>query len=271
MIDLRCIEAGPRDARPLLLVHGFGGAKEDFADHLGALGALGWHVVAPDLRGHGESEWPKGEDAYSFETFAGDLVDLARSRGWASFALLGHSMGGMIAQELVLSPDGAMVDALVLMDTAHGPMDWLDRDMLLMGVEVLRKDGVDAYVDLTDMLRDADPLVTPAFRRLLEERPGYAEFCDRKARATAADMRAAMMPVFVDQRERLPLLASSVRVPTLCLAGEQDDGFVDHCRAMAGAFPGATLAVIDDAGHSPQFENPAQWFDALAGFLADIG
>ncbi len=270
MTDLRCIEAGPDDGRALLLVHGFGGAKEDFADHLDALGALGWHAVAPDLRGHGESEWPKGEDAYSFDAFAGDLVDLARGRGWSSFVLLGHSMGGMIAQELVLSPRGSIVDALVLMDTAHGPMGWLDRDMLMMGVEVLRNDGVDAYVDLTDMLRDADPLVTPAFKRLLDERPGYAEFCDRKARATSADMRAAMMPAFVDQRERLPLLASSVRIPTLCIAGEQDDGFVDHCRAMADAIPGASLAVIDDAGHSPQFENPAQWLDALSGFLAGL-
>jgi pimeloyl-ACP methyl ester carboxylesterase len=39
---------------------------------------------------------------------------------------------------------------------------------------------------------------------------------------------------------------------------------------MADAIPGASLAVIDDAGHSPQFENPAQWLDALSGFLAGL-
>jgi pimeloyl-ACP methyl ester carboxylesterase len=270
VIDLRVAEAGPVDGRPLLLVHGFGGAKEDFTDHLDALGALGWRVVAPDLRGHGESEWPKGEDAYSFATFADDLADLASSLGWRSFTVLGHSMGGMVVQELVLSRP-QLVDALVLMDTAHGPMGWLDRDMLAMGVAVVREQGVDAYVDLTSALMESDPLVTPAFRRLLAERPGYAEFCDAKARATSADMRAAMMLAFVDQRDRLPLLASSVTAPTLCIAGEQDNGFVDHCRAMAAAIPGARLEVIPDAGHSPQFENPNAWFAALSVFLHEIG
>lgn len=198
MIDLGVLEAGPAGGRPLLLVHGFGGAKEDFADHLEALGARGWHVVAPDLRGHGETEWPKGEGAYSFDTFAEDLLELAASRGWSSFTVLGHSMGGMIVQEVALArPE--VVDALVLMDTTHGPLTWLDRDMLQMGVAVIRDEGVDAYVDLTNALMDSDQLVTPAFRRLLDERPGYGEFCDRKARATAADMRAAMMPAFLDQ------------------------------------------------------------------------
>ena len=268
MIDQHVVEAGS-GGKPLLLVHGFGGAKEDFSEHLEALASLGWHAVAPDLRGHGASEWPKGEDAYSFSSFGGDLVALTASLGWTSFVLLGHSMGGMVAQELALAHPSA-VRGLILMDTAHGPMAWLDRDLLAMGVAVIRDEGVDAYVDLTNALRDSDPLVTPAFRRLLDERPGYAEFCDRKARATSADMRAAMMPVFVDQPERLPAL-SRLDVPTLCLAGEQDDGFLDHTRAMAAAIPGARLAVIPDAGHSPQFENPTAWFAEIAAFLAEIG
>ena len=267
MIELAVADAG-RGGRPLLLVHGFGGAKEDFTDHLDAFASLGWHAVAPDLRGHGSSEWPKGENAYSLRLFADDLVALAGSLGWSSFVLLGHSMGGMVAQELVLSHP-ALVDALVLMDTVHGAMDWLDPDLVAMAVAVIRDEGVDAYVDLTNELRDEDPLVTPAFRRLLEERPGYAEFVDRKARATAADMRAAMMPAFVDQPDRLAALAG-VSVPTLCVAGEQDTGFVDHTRAMAAAIPGARLAIVPDAGHSPQFENPTAWWVAVSGFLAEL-
>jgi pimeloyl-ACP methyl ester carboxylesterase len=267
LTDLRVAERG-RGGRPLLLVHGFGGAKEDFTEHLDALAALGWHAVAPDLRGHGESEWPEGEDAYSLASFAGDLVELAAALGWTTFALLGHSMGGMVAQDLVLT-NPSLVEALVLMDTAHGPMEWLDRDLLEMGVAVIRNEGVDAYVDLTNELRDSDPLVTPAFRRLLNERAGYAEFCDRKARATSADMRAAMMPAFVDQPDRLPHLRS-LDVPVLCIVGEQDEGFIDHTLAMADAIPGARLVVIPDAGHSPQFENPDAWFAALRQFLASL-
>ena len=50
----------------LLLVHGFGGAKEDFADHVDAL-ASPYRVVTFDLRGHGESDCPSDIDAYSLD------------------------------------------------------------------------------------------------------------------------------------------------------------------------------------------------------------
>ena len=267
-VSLEIAEAGA-GGRPLLLVHGFGGAKEDFSHLLDDLAALGWHAVAPDLRGHGASERPEDESSYSLEHFAADLAALAGALGWSTCTLLGHSMGGMAAQVLVLAqPD--LVDALVLMDTSHGPMAWLDPDLVVMSVEVIRKDGVDAWVDLANALRDEDPLITPAFRRLLDEQPGYAEFCDRKARATSAAMRVAMLPAFVAQPDRLAALADRVRVPTLVIVGEQDGGFVEHAEAMAAAIPGARLVIVPDAGHTPQFENPGAWWSALSGFLDEV-
>ena len=57
--------------RPLMLVHGFTGAKEDFGDFLVPLADRGWHVVAPDLRGHGASDKPTEESAYTLPIFSG--------------------------------------------------------------------------------------------------------------------------------------------------------------------------------------------------------
>src|SRR5436190_8261838 len=96
------VAAAGDGGRPLLLVHGFGGAKEDFTEFLDDLADLGWHAVAPDLRGHGASDKPDDEGAYSFEIFSGDLCALADRLGWTRFVVLGHSMGGMVAQHLVL-------------------------------------------------------------------------------------------------------------------------------------------------------------------------
>ena len=56
-------------------------------------------------------------------------------------------------------------------------------------------------------------------------------------------------------------------MPTLVVVGEQDTPFLAPSRAMADAIPGAELVVLPDAGHSPQFEAPEAWWDAVSGFL----
>src|SRR3954469_6093217 len=99
-VELAVSEAGA-GGRPFLLLHGFTGAKEDFTEYHGWLDRLadrGWHAGAPDHRGHGESDKPASEDDYSLATFSRDALALTDALGWSRFVLLGHSMGGMIAQ-----------------------------------------------------------------------------------------------------------------------------------------------------------------------------
>jgi pimeloyl-ACP methyl ester carboxylesterase len=264
-VTLSVAEAGP-GGRPLLLVHGFGGAKEDFTDFLDDLAGLGWHAVAPDLRGHGASDKPDDEAAYSFEIFAADVLALADRLGWDRFVVLGHSMGGMIVQHVVLDrPE--RVAALVLMDTSHASPDGIDPAIVDLAVTVLREHGVETFVQLSKEL--ADPLASPAHTRLLRERAGYEAFCDAKALGASGAMRISMFPRFIDQPDRLARLAG-VAVPTLVIVGEQDDAFVAHALRMAKTIPGARLAVIPDAGHSPQFEHTEAWWTALTSFLEEL-
>jgi pimeloyl-ACP methyl ester carboxylesterase len=103
----------------------------------------------------------------------------------------------------------------------------------------------------------------------LAEREGYAEFCDAKSLATAPAMRLAMMPELLGQPDRLERL-SAVRAPTLVLVGEQDEQFVPHAERMAKTIPDASLVVVPDGGHSPQFEATTAWWDALSSFLDDL-
>jgi pimeloyl-ACP methyl ester carboxylesterase len=125
---------------------------------------------------------------------------------------------------------------------------------------------------LADILAGSESLLeTPAHRRLLTEQPGYAEFNDRKFRSTSSALYAAMAPAFIrvgDRLDQLMMLPPSLSV--LVVVGEQDRPFVGPAERMAAAIPGASLAVIPDAGHSPQFENPDGWWDALSTFLAEI-
>jgi len=82
-------------------------------------------------------------------------------------------------------------------------------------------------------------------------------------------MWATMLREIVHQPDQLALLAG-VRCPTLVIVGEQDAPFLDASWAMADVVPGAELVVVDDAGHSPQLENPSAWLDVLQRFLARV-
>jgi pimeloyl-ACP methyl ester carboxylesterase len=259
------LEVDARGAGPLLLlVHGFGGAKEDFADHVDAL-AETHRVVTFDHRGHGESDKPDDPAAYSLARLAADTLAVAASQGQEPFRLLGHSMGGMVARRIVLTePD--RVDALVLMDTAAGPVGALDPDMIEAGAEIALRDGMPALKRVMD---EFTPLDTPAYRRLLAERPDYQAFQDRKFAALSAVMWATMVREIRDQPDDLAALAS-VTAPALVIVGELDAPFFEPCQAMAATIPGARLAVIEGAGHSPQFENATDWRRALTDFLAEL-
>jgi 3-oxoadipate enol-lactonase len=266
-VELAVAEAGS-GGRPLLLLHGFTGAKEDFSDWLDALAELGWHAVAPDHRGHGESSKPTGVGAYSMSILAHDSVALVDTLGWHRYALLGHSMGGYVAQ-LVALADPPRLAGLILMDTGHGPVDGIDPEDVATASEIATGGGMNALADLLQNVES--PLDTAAHRRLLAERPGYAQFGDRKLRSTSPYLYAAIAQELVTCEDSLASLSAMDPEPsTLILVGEQDTPFLDAARRMAGVLPGSKLIVIPDAGHSPQFENPACWWGALSSFLETI-
>jgi pimeloyl-ACP methyl ester carboxylesterase len=262
-VALEVTETGSGPA--LLLVHGFGGAKEDFADRIDALAAR-QRVITFDHRGHGESDDPPDVAAYSLDRMAADVSGVADALGVGSFRLLGHSMGGMVARRVVLPAPGR-VDALMLMDTSPGPLPGLDPELVEAAAYVALHDGKAVLKPLLDA---AGTLESPAHQRLLAERPGFQEFEDRKWAALSGVMWGAMAREIAHQPDQLALL-TGVRCPTLVIVGEQDESFVEPSRLMAATIPGAELVVVRDAGHSPQFENPREWLDALEDFLARVG
>jgi 3-oxoadipate enol-lactonase len=261
-IEVAVSEAGA-GGRPLLLVHGFTGCRQDFVDFVGPLADRGWHVVAPDLRGHGDSSKPTDEAEYSLARFAQDQLGLADALGWSDFVLLGHSMGGMIAQVLVVD-EPARVSALILMDTGSRRVG-IDAGLVDLGVATAREQGMDAIADFMATMAD-DPLATEAYRRMAAEDPAYAARGDRNLRRSSPAMYAAMLRALTSSGDRLDALRS-VAVPTLVLVGEQDTPFLAASRAMADAIAGSELVVLPGGGHSPQFEAPGPWWTAMCDFL----
>jgi pimeloyl-ACP methyl ester carboxylesterase len=252
------------DAPTLLLVHGFGGAKEDFADHVDAL-ARAHRVVSFDHRGHGASGAPDAADAYSLDRLAADVLEVADALEAERFLLLGHSMGGMVARRVILA-NPERVDAIVFMDTSAGPPPDIDRGLVLAGAEVALQEGMPV---LRALLDEMNPLGSPSHQRVIETRPGFEEYSQRKWASLSPMMWATIAVEMFSQRDELAELAT-VAVPALVIVGEQDETFVGPSMAIADTVPDARLVVVPDAGHSPQFENPDAWQATMEAFLGEV-
>lgn len=256
---LATIEAGEGGV-PLLLLHGFTGAKDDFAEHVGPLAAAGWHVVVPDLPGHGDSHPDDAE--HGFEAYAQAVLAVADDLGWERFAVLGHSMGGVVAQHLaVAAPE--RLSHLVLMDTSPDRVV-VEAELVEMACTIVERDGLAALLEVQRAL--GGPLETEIGRRVREQRPDWQERSDAKFLRCSPAMYVTMARALTtasDRRDRLARLD----VPTLVLVGEHDELLRAPSVRLASAISGAELVVVPDAGHNPQIENPPVFFDVVTTFL----
>jgi len=100
----------PRPRGGVVIVHGLGDHGLRYAVLAEALAALGYAVAIPDLRGHGESEGPRG-DVHHFSEFAGDVAETVASLRQSlpadlPLALVGHSMGGLVVMRYLQGERG---------------------------------------------------------------------------------------------------------------------------------------------------------------------
>lgn len=114
-LRLHCLEWGDAAADPVLLVHGNGGHAH-WWDPLVPFLSPGRRLIAPDLRGHGESAWPV-EPAYGIADGAGDLAALLDALELDAVAVAAHSMGARLAVWLA-AQQPERVSALALLDTS---------------------------------------------------------------------------------------------------------------------------------------------------------
>ena len=83
----------------VLLVHGYTGSSQDWVNQVPVL-SLHYKVIALDLRGHGKSAAPSGEDAYSVKILANDVFSLLKMLDVKQCCLVGHSLGGFVALQV---------------------------------------------------------------------------------------------------------------------------------------------------------------------------
>lgn len=241
---------------PLVLVHGYTGDVSDWR-HQVAEFASTHRVLVMDHRGHGRSEAPRDRGSYSAEQLADDLEALVAHAGFDRYHLVGHSLGGVVAQEIALrSPERLL--SLTLEDTGH--------DFAIARIEIVsqifaarlriaEEEGMGA---LARMPRPPSPPHMPA-ERLQEER--------RRLEQMSVDAFAGAWQGLCGWRGSEGR-AHAIRTPTLVVCGELDLAMIPGSRWLREAIPGAVLEMIPEAGHSPQFERPELFNAALRRHLA---
>ena len=255
--------------RPLVLVHGLTGFRDDFRERLPALAELGRTIIY-DHRGHGDSANTGDAATYTFDQLVADLDALLDARGVGACDLLGHSMGGMVALRFALAQP-RRVASLILMDTAARAPDHMPRAPFAAAGAIARSDGMATLAALLRARADMETDRPAAERRLEAEWGADAYWERRRRRFTAMDPEAfAVMTLeLVDQPPLTDRLAE-IGCPTTILVGEEDTGFLAPSEEMAAAIPGAELVRIAAAAHSPQIENPAAWMEAIERHLRRV-
>lgn len=254
------------DGRPLLLVHGFTGNRNDFREHYAALCTMG-RTISYDHRGHGESENAGAAAAYGFARLAEDLKEVVDALDLTEIDLLGHSMGGMVALRYALAHPGD-VASLILMDTSARAPDGFQRFIFEAGGGLAIAEGMDRLAEIASSFAREDPN-RPAASMAFERRIGTEAYWQRhRDRMRAMDPYAfGVLGLEICDQAPLTERLSEITCPTTIIVGEQDGPFLQPSEEMEAAIPGARRVVIPDAAHSPQLENPSAWLAAMRDHL----
>lgn len=117
---LRIVETPPGEGPPIVLVHGWGCSAFTWRHILPQVVAAGRRAIAVDLPGHGLSDKPDAEAAYTTGEMARAVLELLDAEGWDEVVLVGHSMGGAIAREVALAAPSRIAALALLAPAGFG-------------------------------------------------------------------------------------------------------------------------------------------------------
>ncbi len=254
------LEGGSSEAPVLLLLHGFGADKDNWTRFSGSL-VGDYRVVAPDLPGFGESERDPDAD-YSLTAQRDWLHDFAEALQLERFHIGGNSMGGHIAV-LYAHQHPEDVVSLALLNNA--------------GINAPRRSEMVLAVE-----RGENPLVLSApddFDRLLEFVSHKRPFVPWPAKTVLAqrsfENAAFNRRIFEQYKEdrsiALEPLLPDIEQPVLIIWGEYDRVLdVSSIDVMRPLLPQASVIVMEDTGHLPMLERPAQTAGHYLHFLKGL-
>lgn len=263
------LEWGPAAGSPVLCLHG-GGQTAYMYEELGNALRAKYHVLAPDLPDHGDSD-PAGE--FGRHGLAATVPALLAHFGFERVAIVGASLGGIVAiTHAARHPQ--TVSAISLIDVGHKlEEEGVRRIMEFMSAHESFASLEEAAAEISKYLPYRKSFRPEKLRRNLRQRPDgrwvWKHGYNRRLRAADSAGETHDWRNVVDG---LDTDAAALRCPVLILRGSASD-VLSHQGAeeVAALIPGARMATVANAGHLAAGDNPESTVNLIAGFLAQAG
>src|SRR6266567_85414 len=237
---------------------GFSGSKEDFIPMLAALSAGGYRVVAYDQAGQYESGGPSQPAGYSMQLFTDDLLAVIKKVGEGRRVhVLGHSFGGLVARRAVIVAP-SLVRSLTLLDSGPDGASLKRRRLLGPLAWLIRLGGPKVVAGL--MIRVLTNAGVP---------PGRMPWLRHRLLQTN---RANLIGIcrLLAREPNLAHELADTSVPLLVVCGNADDGWPAQTQADMARRLSAQAVVIEDAGHTPNEDQPVATAEALLHFWRGV-
>ncbi|WP_324732509.1 alpha/beta fold hydrolase [Pseudomonas paeninsulae] len=249
----RCAYIRKGQGIPVVLLHGLGSSWQDWQPQIDALSRFA-EVFALDLRGHGASEPLRAP--VSVGELADDVAEFIRAQGIQGCVLVGISMGGMVAFQL-LAQQPELVGRLVAINSAPSFLldSWALRGKVLLRLTLIRLLGLKAMGRL--LARTLFPHAEQGeLRRRTAMRIGANDPVSY-LHAIRATLGWSALPA-----------VNCVDTPMLIVAGDRDYTPLSYKQAYVAQLRNAELQVVTDSGHATPLDQPDQLNRLLERFIS---
>jgi len=252
------LEGGPESGEPVVLLHGFGGDKDNWPLYARFLRGK-YRVVIPDLPGFGENAKDPDSD-YGIDPQAKRLHRFVESMGIDRCHIAGHSMGGFLALRYALDYPSRVITITLLNNAGVSSLNKSEVELAAeRGESLLVTSSLEEFDKLIDFIMHK-PIPMP---RIIKREIG------KLAIAQKSFWESIFWSLFDDSKKRpLDDQLHEINAPTLIIWGRHDRVIDVSCTdVMTAKIPVNHCVVFEDVGHVPMLECPAQSASAHLEFL----
>jgi pimeloyl-ACP methyl ester carboxylesterase len=259
-LRLHYLDYGTEGCPPVLFVHG-GAAHAHWFDFVAQGFTPDFHMRSLDLRGHGDSGWAD-PPAYSFAHYAADVAATVEALDLRDFALVGHSMGGMVSLLYASTYPGRLAKLVVVDSRMLMPLN---------RVGAMREAGTRSaktYATQTELI-SRYRLEPPGTHTAAPEIIHHMALHSGREKADGTWQHKFDRNLFVqfERVDGIPLW-EKITIPALLVKGDRSNRLGPEVLAMVKSrAPQVELVEVPDADHHIMLDNPAGFVKAVRGFL----